>query len=203
MDYATPPTDVSAFCRATLSRLIPNEMWGIGDVGQENRNVIVCHVDRFVKARRFESLSLHVLSEGLKVCVEQRCPNMILLTKHRLLVCRGLLHRMRSLLSRYRSLIFASAKKCFSSSSTMFSTRCLYHSSDPISTSQSPTSTATVSFSSATTYGDLSRNQPCPSSSLPCSKKSGQTRRGGCSMHVLWDSVKFAFCPSRQDSDRS
>ena len=84
LDCATLPADVSAFCRATLSRLIPNELWGIGEVGQENKNTIMCHVDRFVHARRFESLSLHVLSERLKVCMKIICPGMILLTKHRL-----------------------------------------------------------------------------------------------------------------------
>ncbi|SLM33959.1 telomerase reverse transcriptase [Lasallia pustulata] len=67
MDYATPPANVSAFCRATLSKLIPIELWGIGQVGQENRDAIMCQVERFVRARRFESLSLHALFEGLKI----------------------------------------------------------------------------------------------------------------------------------------
>ena len=74
MDYATPPANVSAFCRATLSKLIPIELWGIGQVGQENRDAIMCQVDRFVHARRFESLSLHALFEGLKVCMRTVMP---------------------------------------------------------------------------------------------------------------------------------
>lgn len=66
IDCGTPSADVSAFCQATLSRLIPNEMWGTRQVGEENRSVIMRYVDRFILARRFESLSLHALSEGLK-----------------------------------------------------------------------------------------------------------------------------------------
>ena len=69
MDCATATADVSAFCRATLSRLIPSELWGTGEAGQANMKVIMRHVDRFIHARRFESLSLHAASEGLKVCI--------------------------------------------------------------------------------------------------------------------------------------
>ena len=64
---ATPPSDVSAFCQAVLSNLIPNRFWGEGKQGQENKTVIMRHIDSFVRLRRFESLSLHTVSQGLKV----------------------------------------------------------------------------------------------------------------------------------------
>ena len=64
---ATPPSDVSAFCQAVLSNLIPNRFWGEGKQGQENKTVIMRNIDSFVRLRRFESLSLHTVSQGLKV----------------------------------------------------------------------------------------------------------------------------------------
>ena len=64
---ATPPSDVSAFCQAVLSNLIPNRFWGEGKQGQGNKLVIMRNVDSFVRLRRFENLSLHTVSQGLKV----------------------------------------------------------------------------------------------------------------------------------------
>lgn len=66
-DYATPASSVSAFCRAVLKRLIPNEFLGVGEGGISNRQILMKHVDRFVRLRRFESLSLHEVCKGLKV----------------------------------------------------------------------------------------------------------------------------------------
>lgn len=123
LDCATSTADVSAFCRATLSRLIPSELWGIGQVGEENKNFVTCHVDRFVLARRFESLSLHALSEGLKVLTKRRYQDVISLTKHRSLAFHGLFLRIRSPRSSYHNLISTSVKNYSSSSSTTYSTR--------------------------------------------------------------------------------
>ncbi|OAX77776.1 hypothetical protein ACJ72_07921, partial [Emergomyces africanus] len=70
-DYATPPAAVSAFSRAVLLKLIPNELYGYGEDGMKNRDIIMRHVDSFVQLRRFESLSLHEVSQGLKItCVK-------------------------------------------------------------------------------------------------------------------------------------
>lgn len=66
-DYATPVASVSAFCRAVLLRLIPNDLYGIGPEGAKNRDTIMKHVDTFVALRKFESLSLHEVAQGLKV----------------------------------------------------------------------------------------------------------------------------------------
>lgn len=67
LDHSTPTAMVSAFCRAVLSRLLPSEFWGIGEAKAENENCFLRNVDRFIELRRFESLSLHEVSQGLKV----------------------------------------------------------------------------------------------------------------------------------------
>jgi len=69
MGNATSTAMVSAFCRAVLSSLIPADFWGRGDVKSHNERVFHQNVDRFISLRRFESLSLHEVSQGLKVCL--------------------------------------------------------------------------------------------------------------------------------------
>ncbi|PGH27913.1 hypothetical protein AJ80_00463 [Polytolypa hystricis UAMH7299] len=70
-DYATPPAAVSAFCRAVLQKLIPNDLFGMGEDGARNRDIVMRHIDTFIHLRRFESLSLHEVSQGLKItCVK-------------------------------------------------------------------------------------------------------------------------------------
>lgn len=66
-DYATPASSVSAFCRAVLQKLVPNGFYGVGQEGQWNRQIILKNVDRFIRLRRFESISLHQVCMGLKV----------------------------------------------------------------------------------------------------------------------------------------
>ena len=67
MDHATPDAMVSAFCRATLANLIPHEFWGNGEHQAHNQHVFYRNVDRFIRLRRFESLSLHEVCQGMKV----------------------------------------------------------------------------------------------------------------------------------------
>ncbi|KAK2816774.1 hypothetical protein FQN49_007996, partial [Arthroderma sp. PD_2] len=75
-DYATPTHAVSAFCRAVLQNLIPYEMYGCGEEGTQNRNTIMRNVDRFLSLRRFETLSLHEVFQGLKIgCVAWLSPD--------------------------------------------------------------------------------------------------------------------------------
>lgn len=64
---ATPHANVSAFCRAVLSKLVPRGFWGDGDQGQGNERIVMDSVDRFVRLRRFESFSLHLVFQRLKV----------------------------------------------------------------------------------------------------------------------------------------
>lgn len=66
-DYATPASSVSAFCRAVIQKLIPRQFWGVGPDGVSNLKHVLRHVDRFIKLRRFESLSLHEVCKGIKV----------------------------------------------------------------------------------------------------------------------------------------
>jgi telomerase reverse transcriptase len=73
IDHATPPSQVSAFCRAVLAHLIPRELWGTGDTQAHNEKIFNRNVDRFVALRRFESLSLHEVSQGTKVSRYFRC----------------------------------------------------------------------------------------------------------------------------------
>ncbi|KAI9759142.1 MAG: hypothetical protein M1835_000450 [Candelina submexicana] len=69
MDFATPSADVSAFCRAVVSNVFPDQLWGLNDAGQENKRIILRNVDRFVYLRRFESLSLHEVMQSIKIKV--------------------------------------------------------------------------------------------------------------------------------------
>ncbi|KAI9697650.1 MAG: hypothetical protein M1836_004600 [Candelina mexicana] len=69
MDFASPSADVSAFCRAVVSNVFPDEFWGLNDTGEENKRMILRNVDRFVYLRRFESLSLHEVMQSIKIKV--------------------------------------------------------------------------------------------------------------------------------------
>ena len=64
---ATPHSEVSAFCRAVLVRVIPNRFWGDCAQGLENKGVVMRHVDKFIRLRRFENMSLHTVCQRLKV----------------------------------------------------------------------------------------------------------------------------------------
>lgn len=65
--FATPTADVSAFCRAVLSKIIPRGFWGNGPEGSRNEAVVMRNVDLFIHLGRHERLSLHTVSQGLKV----------------------------------------------------------------------------------------------------------------------------------------
>ena len=68
--FATPVSQVSAFCRSALANTIPLEFWGDGDTAVRNRSKVSLHIDRFVRARKYETVSLHDILDGLKVCCE-------------------------------------------------------------------------------------------------------------------------------------
>ncbi|KAL1956097.1 hypothetical protein VTO42DRAFT_7616 [Malbranchea cinnamomea] len=67
VEFATPVSSVSAFCRAVMKKLIPNELFGCGDDKDHNRDNILRYVDVFIRLGRYESLSLHEVSQGLKI----------------------------------------------------------------------------------------------------------------------------------------
>lgn len=67
VDVATPASHVSRFCQVVLSKIIPNEFWGTGPSQKHNKEVVLRNVDRFVRLRRFENMSLHDAFQGIKV----------------------------------------------------------------------------------------------------------------------------------------
>jgi telomerase reverse transcriptase len=54
---------VSAFCRAVIFKVIPDGFWG----NDENKRTIMYWVDQFVDLRRFESLTLHQVTQEIQV----------------------------------------------------------------------------------------------------------------------------------------
>lgn len=47
--------------------IIPHAFWGEAAEGDENEKVVMQNVDRFVRMRRFETFSLHLVSQNMKV----------------------------------------------------------------------------------------------------------------------------------------
>lgn len=60
---ACPTAHVSAFCRAVLANVVPNAFWGTDG----NKRVIMYWIDHFISLRRFESLTLHQVTENIQV----------------------------------------------------------------------------------------------------------------------------------------
>lgn len=67
VDMATPSSQVSAFCQAVLTKVIPRRFWGVGDTASHNATVFLRKVNHFIKLRRFETMSLHEIVQDLKV----------------------------------------------------------------------------------------------------------------------------------------
>lgn len=67
VEIATPSSQVSAFCQAVLSKIIPNQFWGDGDTQIHNKAMLLQKIDHFIKLRRFETMSLHEISQDFKV----------------------------------------------------------------------------------------------------------------------------------------
>lgn len=69
-----PVSNVSAFCQAVLSKVIPHEFYGTGQVQHHNRRILMKNVDRFIRLRRFETISLHEVLQGWKAGLPQQSP---------------------------------------------------------------------------------------------------------------------------------
>ncbi|KAL8713551.1 MAG: hypothetical protein Q9220_002413 [cf. Caloplaca sp. 1 TL-2023] len=67
VDYATPFPQISAFCRAVISKVVPSAFWGQDEANFLNKEVIFRKIDQFVRQRRFESLTLHEICQDLKI----------------------------------------------------------------------------------------------------------------------------------------
>lgn len=66
-DMACPMAHVSAFCRAVVAKVIPKRLWG----GDDNRRAIMHYIDQFVNVRKFETLTLHEVTQKLQVCTSR------------------------------------------------------------------------------------------------------------------------------------
>lgn len=68
-ELATSPSEVSSFCQAVLKKVIPRGFWGNELVAGHNEQQFLKKVDLFISRRRFESMSLYELTQGMKVCL--------------------------------------------------------------------------------------------------------------------------------------
>jgi telomerase reverse transcriptase len=64
---ATPVSQVTAFCKAVIRRVFPAALWGQGEVGLHNAGIIDDMIEAFILLRRYESLSLHSVMQGMKL----------------------------------------------------------------------------------------------------------------------------------------
>jgi telomerase reverse transcriptase len=75
LTYATQTTNVSSYCRAVIRRILPRHSLGIGADGDHNISLLLTNIDRFVRMRRHETLSLHEVQQNLKLnCIPWLCP---------------------------------------------------------------------------------------------------------------------------------
>ncbi|KAL2259032.1 hypothetical protein VTK26DRAFT_7436 [Humicola hyalothermophila] len=67
-DLATPVSSVSAFCQKVVSKVIPDDFWGQDPSSQEhNKACFLKKVHHFVRLRRFESMCLHEVMQGMRI----------------------------------------------------------------------------------------------------------------------------------------
>jgi telomerase reverse transcriptase len=66
-DLATPVSCVSAFCQAIIKKVIPKRFWGSGELREHNEHLILRSVDKFIRARKYETFSLDEIMNLLKV----------------------------------------------------------------------------------------------------------------------------------------
>ncbi|ENH60834.1 hypothetical protein FOC1_g10015638 [Fusarium oxysporum f. sp. cubense race 1] len=67
VELATPSSQVSSFCQAVLSKIIPRDFWGDDTVQKRNKSTIMRSVDSFIRLRRFETMSLHEITQNMKI----------------------------------------------------------------------------------------------------------------------------------------
>lgn len=67
LEQACRPVQVSAFCRAAVFKVFPHDIWGNGHLGAHNRRVLHRNIDKFIRLRRFESMSLHDVLQEMKL----------------------------------------------------------------------------------------------------------------------------------------
>lgn len=65
--FATPHANVSAFCRQVVDRVFPKEVWGSGNDDDKNMHVLSRNIDRFIRLRKGESLTLHDVLQDMQM----------------------------------------------------------------------------------------------------------------------------------------
>lgn len=75
LPHSTPATGVSSFCRSVITQLLPHDALGQGLEGQQNLQRLLTRIDSFVRMRRFESMTLHGATQGLRLrSINWLCP---------------------------------------------------------------------------------------------------------------------------------
>jgi telomerase reverse transcriptase len=62
-DMACPTAHVSAFCRAVVAKVVPHDFWG----DENNKKTVLHYIDQFVRLRKFETLTLHQVTQKLQI----------------------------------------------------------------------------------------------------------------------------------------
>lgn len=62
---ATPAGQVSAYCRSVVAKVFPSQLWGHGQEGSRNKETILKNMDKFIKLRRYETMTLHDVLQNL------------------------------------------------------------------------------------------------------------------------------------------
>lgn len=67
LDKALSPAKVSAFCKAVICKVFPDELWGTEVAGSYNKRILMRMVDKFVRLRRYETMTLHDVLQGFRI----------------------------------------------------------------------------------------------------------------------------------------
>lgn len=65
--HACTPERVSAFCRAVVRNVFPPDVLGTSEEGKKNLDIVLRSIDRFIRLRRYETISLHDVMDGLAI----------------------------------------------------------------------------------------------------------------------------------------
>lgn len=106
VDMACPTAHVSAFCRAIISKVIPEAFWG----GDHNKHIVMYWVDQFVNVRRFESFTLHQVTQKIQVC--RFCLSLYMLKISRSPPSLGFAHLAKKIIANFRSPTWKSVQSC-------------------------------------------------------------------------------------------
>lgn len=63
--HASPPAQVSAFCRAAIRNVFPLDAFGANGDKSGNLDAVMGCIDNFIRLRRYETISLHDAMQGI------------------------------------------------------------------------------------------------------------------------------------------